>query len=305
MIQIHDLTKRYPSVTALDNVSLDVKTGEFLGLLGPNGAGKSTLMSILVGYLDPDEGEILIGGKKVSRDNLETRKMIGLVPQSLAVYDDISAQDNLEIFGSFFDINKKILKERIKERLEAVQLYDRRKDKVQTYSGGMKRRLNLIASLLHDPPLLLCDEPTVGVDPQSRNAIFEYLQSLNKQGKTIVYTTHYMEEVERLCSRIAIIDAGKLIAGGTLDELLEKLAYEDSISITKNPITSGYVNLFEQFGKLTDEQDRFELDPNGTFRLSSFFAAVEGHGISAKFIELHKPTLEAVFLHLTGRRLRD
>ena len=305
MIKIHNLTKRYPSVTALDTVSLEVKPGEFLGLLGPNGAGKSTLMSLLVGYLDPDAGEILIGGVRVSRNNLETRRMIGLVPQSLAIYDEISAQENLEIFGSFYHIEKKVLKERIKERLEAVQLYERRKDKVQAFSGGMKRRLNLIASLLHDPPLLLCDEPTVGVDPQSRNAIFEYLQSLNRQGKTIVYTTHYMEEVERLCSRIAIIDAGKLIAGGTLDELLEKLAYEDSISIVKNQITSQKTDVFRQFGALADGQERFELDPDGGFRLSSFFAAMEQESINSKFIELHKPTLEAVFLHLTGRRLRD
>jgi len=305
MIEIRDITKKYPTVTALSNVSLEVRDGEFFGLLGPNGAGKSTLMNLLVGYLDPDAGRIAIGGETVTRHSLATRRMIGLVPQALALYDDISAQDNLEIFGSFFHIESRVLKARIKERLEAVQLYERRKDKVQTYSGGMKRRLNLAASLLHDPPLLLCDEPTVGVDPQSRNAIFEYLVELNKQGKTIVYTTHYMEEAERLCTRIAIIDSGSIIAEGTLDQLLEKLTIDESISIVKNASTMDKLELFKQFGRLIDESDRVELKPDDRFRLSTFFSFLEQNSISAKFVELQRPTLEALFLHLTGKRLRD
>ena len=305
MISITNITKRFPTVTALQNISLTVRDGEFFGLLGPNGAGKSTLMNLLVGYLDPDGGEVLIGGEKVTRDSLETRKNIGLVPQSLALYDDISAQENLEIFGSFYHIDAKVLRDRIKEKLESVQLFDRRKDKVKTFSGGMKRRLNLIASLLHDPPLLLCDEPTVGVDPQSRNAIFDYLQMLNKQGKTIVYTTHYMEEVERLCNRIAIIDFGKVIAEGTVDDLLETLAVKESVFIIRNNMTNGKVDMFRQFGTIIEEQDRFELQPDNGFRLSNFFAAIENQSISPKWIELHKPTLEALFLNLTGRRLRD
>lgn len=305
MIRIRHLTKRFPTVTALDSISLDIGKGEFFGLLGPNGAGKSTLMNLLVGYLDPSGGEIVIDGERVTRDNLNSRRTIGLVPQSLALYDELSAQENLEIFGSFYLIEKKTLKTRIMERLQAVQLYERRKDKVQTFSGGMKRRLNLIASLLHDPPLLLCDEPTVGVDPQSRNAIFEYLQSLNRDGTTIVYTTHYMEEVERLCSRIAIIDGGKVIAEGTLDALLERLPGEASISIAKVPGTSGSAALFAKFGTLVEGSDRFELKPDAAFRLSEFFAAMEQHGIGAQHVGLHKPTLESVFLSLTGRSLRD
>jgi ABC-2 type transport system ATP-binding protein len=305
MIQIKNVTKRFPTVTALDNVSLTIREKEFFGLLGPNGAGKTTLMNLLVGYLNLDDGEILIAGEKVTQDGLQTRKNIGLVPQSLALYDDISAEANLEIFGSFFHIEKKLLKERIKEMLESVQLYDRRKDKVKTFSGGMKRRLNLISSLLHDPPLLLCDEPTVGVDPQSRNAIFDYLQMLNQQGKTIVYTTHYMEEAERLCNRIAIIDSGKIIAEGTLDQLLEKLTYEESISILRNPATTEKIDIFRQFGTLIDENDHYELKPKDGFQLSAFFTSIEQNGISYKLVEMRKPTLEALFLHLTGRRLRD
>jgi ABC-2 type transport system ATP-binding protein len=305
MIQIKNVTKRFPTVTALDNISLIIREKEFFGLLGPNGAGKTTLMNLLVGYLNLDAGEILIAGEKVTQDGLQTRKNIGLVPQSLALYDDISAEANLEIFGSFFHIEKKLLKERTKEMLESVQLYDRRKDKVKTFSGGMKRRLNLISSLLHDPPLLLCDEPTVGVDPQSRNAIFDYLQMLNQQGKTIVYTTHYMEEAERLCNRIAIIDSGKIIAEGTLDQLLERLTYEESISILRNPVTTQKIDVFKQFGTLIDENDHYELKPKEGFQLSAFFTSIEQNGISYKLVEMHKPTLEALFLHLTGRRLRD
>jgi ABC-2 type transport system ATP-binding protein len=305
MIQIKNVTKKFPTVTALDSVSLTIREKEFFGLLGPNGAGKTTLMNLLVGYLNPDGGEILIAGEKVTQDGLHTRKNIGLVPQSLALYDDVSAEANLEIFGSFFHIEKRLLKKRIKEMLESVQLYDRRKDKVKTFSGGMKRRLNLVASLLHDPPLLLCDEPTVGVDPQSRNAIFDYLQMLNQQGKTIVYTTHYMEEAERLCNRIAIIDAGKIIAEGTLDQLLERLSYEESISILRNPTTIEKIDVFKQFGTLIDENDHYELKPKEGFQLSAFFASIEQNGISYKLVEMHKPTLEALFLHLTGRRLRD
>jgi ABC-2 type transport system ATP-binding protein len=305
MIQIKNVTKKFPTVTALDNISLTIREKEFFGLLGPNGAGKTTLMNLLVGYLNLDDGEILIAGEKVTQDGLQTRKNIGLVPQSLALYDDISAEANLEIFGSFFHIEKKLLKERIKEMLESVQLYDRRKDKVKTFSGGMKRRLNLISSLLHNPPLLLCDEPTVGVDPQSRNAIFDYLQMLNQQGKTIVYTTHYMEEAERLCNRIAIIDSGKIIAEGTLDQLLEKLTYEESISILRNPATTEKIDVFRQFGTLIDENDHYELKPKDGFQLSAFFSSIEQNGISYKLVEMHKPTLEALFLHLTGRRLRD
>jgi ABC-2 type transport system ATP-binding protein len=234
MINIQQITKKYGTVTALDAVSLEVQRQEFFGLLGPNGAGKTTLMNLLVGYFNPDSGTITIDGGSVTQDTLEIRKKIGFVPQSLSLYDELSAQENLEIFGQMFDIPQTLLKKRIEEQLHAVELYERRKDKVKTFSGGMKRRLNIIASLLHDPKVLLCDEPTVGVDPQSRNAIFDFLTSLNKQGMTIIYTTHYMEEAERLCSRIGIIDHGKIIALGTLDKLLEKLSYEKSID-SKEP----------------------------------------------------------------------
>jgi ABC-2 type transport system ATP-binding protein len=262
-------------------------------------------MNLLVGYFNPDGGTITIDGDNVTQDTLEIRKKIGFVPQSLALYDELTAQENLEVFGQLFDIPRKLLKQRIEEQLNAVELYERRKDKVKTFSGGMKRRLNMIASLLHDPKVLLCDEPTVGVDPQSRNAIFDFLTSLNKQGKTIIYTTHYMEEAERLCSRIGIIDHGKIIALGTVDKLLEKLTYEETIAIIKNPSTANNRAAFETFGTLLEEDDHYELKPAEGFLLSKFFADIEKQGIKYSWVELQRPTLEALFLQLTGRRLRD
>lgn len=305
MIRIENVRKTFPEVTALDGVTLSIEKQELFGLLGPNGAGKSTLMNLLIGYLDPDEGELFINQLKVSKNNFGFRKKIGYVPQSLALYDELNAVENLEIFGRLYAIPSRQLKSTIAEKLEAVQLYERRKDKVRHFSGGMKRRLNLIAGLLHDPAVLLCDEPTVGVDPQSRNAIFEYLQKINAEGKTIIYTTHYMEEAEKLCSRIAIIDGGKIISIGTVDKLLEQLPFEETIYISKNEQTISKAGLFRQFGELVENTDKMELRPASGFLLSKFFTAAEEAGIKYNNIELHKPTLEALFLYLTGRRLRD
>jgi ABC-2 type transport system ATP-binding protein len=305
MISVKNITKKFPSVTALDNVSVEIKEKEFFGLLGPNGAGKSTLMNIVIGYLDAEEGEILIDGERMNTERLELRKKIGLVPQTLALYEEISAKENLEIFGSFYGINKKELRYIIADKLKMVGLFERQKDKVKTFSGGMKRRLNLAASLLHDPKIILCDEPTVGIDPQSRNAIFDYLESLNDEGKTIIYTTHYMEEAERLCSRIAVIDFGHIISVGTLDELLDELEYRQSITISKNPATEKYITELKSFGTIIDEHDKFELQPDDGLILSDFFKKVEETGINYSSVNIRRPSLEALFLHLTGRSLRD
>ena len=305
MISIQAVSKSFPSVKALDAVSLEIQQGELFGLLGPNGAGKSTIMNLLIGYLDPDAGEIVMNGQHVTRDDTETRRSIGLVPQLLALYDELTAQQNLEVFGSLYNIPKSHLRERIKDLLDSVQLYDRRKDKVATFSGGMKRRLNLIASLLHEPTILLCDEPTVGVDPQSRNAIFDYLEKLNAEGKTIVYTTHYMEEVERLCSRIAILDVGRVIAQGTVDDVLSQIPFEASITITRTPLTVENADALRSCGTIIDQNRFMELKLRSDYPLSAFFALTERLGISQKYLEIRRPSLEAVFLHLTGKELRD
>lgn len=305
MISIKNVTKKFPSVTALEGVSLEIKDKEFFGLLGPNGAGKSTLMNLIIGYLNAEEGEILVDGEKMNTGSLELRKKIGLVPQSLALYDEITAKENLEIFGSFYGIDKKELRYVIADKLKMVGLFERKNNKVKTFSGGMKRRLNLAASLLHDPKIILCDEPTVGIDPQSRNAIFDYLESLNNDGKTIIYTTHYMEEAERLCSRIAIIDFGHIISAGTLDDLLNELEYRQSVTIMKNPVTEKYISELKTFGTIIDEPDKFELQPEDGLKLSEFFEKIEATGISYSSINIKRPSLEALFLHLTGRSLRD
>src|SRR5436190_13044319 len=237
MLTLDNVTKRYGALTALDGVSLQIEAGEFFGLLGPNGAGKSTLMSLVAGLRAPDGGRISLNGQPMSAAQPEARAGLGLVPQHIALYQKLSAEQNLRIFGQLYGLGGAVLRDRVNEGLEAMQLADRRRDPVQTFSGGMQRRLNIIAALLHRPKLLLCDEPTVGVDPQSRNAIFEFLEKLNREGLTVIYSTHYMEEATRLCSRIGIIDHGKILALGSLAELLTKLPFEEEIHFPVAPET--------------------------------------------------------------------
>ncbi len=305
MIKLENVNKSFSTVKALDEVSLEINKGEFFGLLGPNGAGKSTTMNLLIGYLSADSGNIFINGEEVKTDELNFRKEIGFVPQSIALYDELSAVENLRIFGSLYDLPKAALEEEINSYLNAVGLYERRKEEVRNFSGGMKRRLNLITALLHKPKVLLCDEPTVGVDPQSRNAIFDFLEKLNADGLTIVYTTHYMEEAERLCNRVAIIDSGKIIALGTPDELLQMLPTSEHIYITKNDAAVSNVNVFKSYGEIIDNNDRYELRLNKESKLSSFFGALENANVNVQNVTIQKPTLEELFLNLTGKRLRD
>ena len=304
MLHLDQVTKRYGTLTALDGVSLSVASGEFFGLLGPNGAGKSTLMSLVAGLRSPETGMLTLDGVAVTTTDPSTRVALGLVPQHIALYQDLSALQNLRIFGQLYGLGGAALRERIDEALTAVQLTDRRKDQVKTFSGGMQRRLNLAAALLHRPKLLLCDEPTVGVDPQSRNAIFEYLERLNREGLTIIYSTHYMEEATRLCSRIGIIDHGKILALGSLDELLTKLTFEEEIRFPASAETAALAAQLPSQGELTtlDGTHRFRPRPNA--RLSEFYAGTEALGLPARLFTSQRPTLEALFLHLTGRNIR-
>src|SRR5271168_522658 len=231
MLEVNGLTKSYGKLMAVEGVSFRADYGETIGLIGPNGAGKTTTVSIVAGLMNPDSGEILIEGKRVKRDTDPVKLKIGLVPQDMALYDQLSALDNLTFFAALYSIAGTKAKQAIDDALNLVGLSDRAGDKVRTFSGGMKRRLNLAAALLHDPEILLLDEPTVGVDPQSRNAIFENLEVLKKRGKTLIYTTHYMEEAERLCDRIVIIDHGKVIANDTLQGLHKLLPITNIIAI--------------------------------------------------------------------------
>ena len=329
MLSLRSITKRFGSLTALDGVSLEVRPGEFLGLLGPNGAGKSTLMSLVSGLRRPDSGEIRVGGRPIGEG--DARAALGLVPQNVALYLELSAEQNLAFFGELAGLRGAQLRSRVDAALEGVGLADRRGDLVSRFSGGMQRRLNIAAALLHQPRLLLCDEPTVGVDPQSRNAIFETLQGLNREGLTIVYSTHYMEEATRLCPRIAVIDHGRILADGPLDALLATLPFEEEIRF---PVTEGTTALLAALegggaqggagalgadeagggaaggvargaGPVQAVDGTYRYRPRTGHRMSEFYAAAEGLGLPARLFTVQRPTLEALFLHLTGRNLRE
>ena len=305
MLTIENVTKRFGEIVALDRVSLSLARGEFFGLLGPNGAGKTTLMSLVAGLRAPDSGSISISGQRVGPNAMAPRHELGFVPQAIALYEELSAEENLRLFGKLYGLAGQELRARVDHGLHAAQLFERRQDKVQTYSGGMKRRINVVASILHRPALLLCDEPTVGVDPQSRNAIFEFLQRLNADGMTIVYSTHYMEEATRLCSRIAIIDHGRMLALGTLDELLTHLPFSELVRIARNDQTTAQMQALAEYGEITKAEDAYLFKLRDGLRFSEFFAATEELGLPYRYFNIRRPTLEDLFLHLTGKNLRD
>jgi ABC-2 type transport system ATP-binding protein len=306
VLQALDLRKQFGSLTAVDGVSFQVEQGQMLGLLGPNGAGKTTTVSMITGLQPPDSGQVLISGKPLTGDADPAKQNIGIVPQELALYDELSAQENLELFGSLYGLTRNALAQAIERTLNLVQLADRRKDRVHTYSGGMKRRLNLAAALLHDPRILLLDEPTVGVDPQSRNAIFDNLEELKKQGKAIVYTTHYMEEVERMCDRVVIIDHGKVIAEDTCEGLYRMLPGANvlQLQLEKEILPEG---LRSVSGVEWCEQDGLMLraglsDLNASGAVLAWLTA---HNYRFQHLTCERANLETVFLTLTGRSLRD
>ncbi|HUG09431.1 MAG TPA: ABC transporter ATP-binding protein [Opitutaceae bacterium] len=305
MIHIDSVTQRYGAIVALDNVSLEIRSGEFFGLLGPNGAGKTTLMSLLSGFRAATAGTIRIDGAAFSPGNFAARRKIGLVPQSIALYTDMTADENLSIFGRLAGLSGAALKTRATAVLEAVQLADRRRDPVKNFSGGMQRRLNLAVALLHEPAILLCDEPTVGIDPQSRNAIFDLLGSINAAGTTIIYSTHYMEEAERLCSRIGVIDHGRILALGTLDELLQTLPFEEEVQFASHQAPPELIGAARSMGEFVETNGLCRMRPGAGSRLSDFFRATEDLGVPARVFSLKRPGLEEVFLQLTGRTMRD
>lgn len=305
MLDARILTKRYGTLTALNAVSLSLRRGEFLGLLGPNGAGKSTFMALVAGLKKPDSGTISLEGSTAGPEAVSFRRRLGLVPQTIALYEDLTAEENLQVFGALHGLDRPTLRARIEEGLRAVGLLDRRHDRVGTFSGGMQRRLNIVAALLHRPDLLLCDEPTVGVDPQSRNAIFEYLEARNAEGLTIIYSTHYMEEATRLCSRIAIIDHGQILADGTLAELLGRLAAGEHLHLPIEARTTAALPALAAFGSVTTTDDTHRIALRVGTLLSEVFAVAEAHGIPASVCSLTRPSLEDVFLHLTGKAFRE
>ncbi len=309
MLEVRALKKSYGKVIAVDGVSLRAGAGETVGLLGPNGAGKTTTVSIIAGLLRPDAGEVLIGGRPLRGDTDPIKRKIGLVPQDIALYDELSALDNLVLFAALYEQHGASARRAMGEALALVGLADRAKDKVKTFSGGMKRRLNLAAALLHDPQILLLDEPTVGVDPQSRHAIFENLETLKQRGKTLVYTTHYMEEAERLCDRIIIIDHGKVIADDTLHGLHRMLPVTNVLAIELEHPDGFSVEPLLRLPEVHAAELRERVLRVGVHDLAAGAPCVlqwlTEHGHRYQHVVSERPDLETVFLTLTGRSLRD
>ncbi|MGO9228470.1 MAG: ABC transporter ATP-binding protein [Bryobacteraceae bacterium] len=310
MLQVDALKKSYGNLVAVNDVSLRAGAGETIGLLGPNGAGKTTIVAMIAGLIRPDSGSVQIEGRPLAGDTDPNKRRIGLVPQELALFDELTARANLELFAALYDLDGSAAKRAIGEALELVGLADRAQERVKNYSGGMKRRLNLAGALLHDPQILLLDEPTVGVDPQSRNAIFDNLEVLKHRGKTLLYTTHYMEEAERLCDRVIIIDHGKVVADDTLQGLYRLLPVTNLLAV-----------------ELIDGQDGLRVDKllalpgvrsakleAGTLRVGVQDLATETPRVLQWLVERghlyhhvasERANLETVFLTLTGRSLRD
>ena len=311
MLDVTDLSKRYGTRAAVAGVTFSVAAGEIVGLLGPNGAGKSTTVAMICGLVAPDSGSITVGGEAVHGANARVKHRIGLVPQDLALYEELPALGNLKLFGALYGLRGPDLLARCMQALELVGLADRAKDRPKTFSGGMKRRLNLACALVHDPDLLLLDEPTTGVDPQSRNAIFDNLEALRARGKALVYTTHYMEEAERLCDRIVIVDHGAVVASDNLAGLLRRLPASASIELSLEGPADVPVDtaaLARVPGVKTTARAGSTINV-GVERPSEAAPAVLAwfaqQGLGVRHFQSGRGTLEDVFLALTGRQLRD
>jgi len=307
MINVSNLRKTFDTVEALKGISFNIQQGECYGLLGPNGAGKTTTISIMSTVVEPDEGEVNISGYDLKKNPLECKKNIGVVTQEIALYNELSAYDNLLFWGGIYDVPKTELIKRIDETVILLGLTDRKDDKVKTYSGGMKRRINIASALLHKPKVLFMDEPTVGIDPQSRNLIFEVVEKLHEDGMTIVYTTHYMEEAERLCDRIGILDNGEIIAQGTLDELRTTGSMKETVVISFTNLSDERFNMFENDWK---DLQRFNdtihfYSMNIQVDLSKIILKCSEAGLDIRHIDIRKINLETIFLSLTGKQLRD
>ncbi|MFA7550621.1 MAG: ABC transporter ATP-binding protein [Sedimentibacter sp.] len=309
MLKVKNLYKNFGNIIAVDGINFEVKRGEVFGLLGPNGAGKSTTISIISTLIPPTKGEILFEGESIFENSKNLRQKLGMVPQDIALYPTLTGYENLVFWGNLYGLKGAELKKRIKEVADIIGLNGRLKDKVEKYSGGMKRRLNIGAALLHHPELLIMDEPTVGIDPQSRSHILDTVLKLSAQGMTIIYTTHYMEEAEELCTRICIMDEGKIIASGTKQELVELVNEKTQINIKLDNISDNMLQIFKGIPGVYDATiigDTVTLfGENGSILLAEIISKALEENTKIQSIDIQKPNLEAVFLHLTGKALRD
>ncbi len=309
MIAVNGLCKKYGSRIAVNHLHLNVREGEIFGLLGPNGAGKTTTISILATLLPFDEGQVTIAGYDLVREAGKIKPLVGFVPQELALYPTLGAWDNLAFFGRIYGLHGALLKARVSAALELVGLSDRAKDAVRTFSGGMKRRLNIAAGLVHQPRILFLDEPTVGVDPQSRNFIFEHIEQLKATGMTIIYTTHYMEEAERLCDRVAIMDAGRILALDTPQGLIALLGggvIYASLSAAAVEELLPEIRALPHVQAASIQDNRLKIETQAArFALPKLIELCNMRDVPILSLEMLEPNLESVFLYLTGKRLRD
>jgi ABC-2 type transport system ATP-binding protein len=309
VLECRDLRKRYGDRLAVDGVGFRIAPGETYGLLGPNGAGKTTTISIICGLLSRDGGEVTIDGRPMDTRATAAKALIGYVPQELALYPDLTARENLRFFGRLYNLGGKALEARVGEVLDVTGLADRADDRAQTFSGGMQRRLNIGIGLLNSPHLLVLDEPTVGVDPQSRNAILATVEELGGQGIAVLYTTHYMEEAERLCDRIGIIDEGHLKAEGTRRELVALVGERDRVGLAASgdlPAAAQALAALDRVEEVTLREGGLDLIVDGARQaLPRILETAAAAGASVAGVEIAEPDLEAVFLHLTGKGLRD
>jgi ABC-2 type transport system ATP-binding protein len=307
VIRVRDLVKSYGDLLALDSVSFDVVRGEIFGLLGPNGAGKTTTISILSCLTPPTSGSAFVGGFDVVADSLKARARMGVVPQEIALYPTLSARDNLLFWGRMYGLPDRTLTRRVDEILEVVDLADRAKNRIDTFSGGMKRRINIAAGLLHRPEVLFLDEPTVGIDPSTRRSILDLVRGLNAEGLTILYTTHYLEEAESLCTRVGIMDEGKMVAMGTREELTESIGATGVIAVRADGLDDTTVDALAALPEVveaarTDTELRLNVT-RGSSLLPIVVEKLTGSGATVHSIDVTVPNLESVFLHLTGKHL--
>lgn len=311
ILETHHLVKQYGDFVAVKGISFDIKEGEIFSLLGPNGAGKTTTISMLSTLFPPTSGDATIGGYSITKDPMAVKQLIGVIPQEIALYEDLTARENLIFWGQMYGLSGRSLQRRVDEVLEQIGLSEKAGNRVKTYSGGMKRRVNIGVGLLHKPRLLFMDEPTVGIDPQSRRAILDTVKELNRQGMTVLYTTHYMEEAQELSDRVGIIDHGELIALGTQKELTQQVGQTETLILH----IAGNDDPEALAASLSGVEDVLEASAHDhqvsviTQEAGNILAAVVNRanerGIKIHSIDIQEPNLEAVFLHLTGRALRD
>lgn len=308
ILSAKNLTKKFGNHIAVDGLDISVPQGCFYSLLGPNGAGKSTTIHLLSTLLPADSGEIIIDSRKVGIENEKIKSILGIVPQEISLYEELSAYENLQFWGKMYGVEKSILSERINQQLKDFGLLDRKNDKVKTYSGGMKRRINIAAALLHQPKIIFMDEPTVGIDPQSRNNIYDALQRLKNEGITILYTTHYMEEAERFSDKVGIIDNGKIIAEGTVDELKKHSKIKEEIEIHVSTLSENEKkSLSEKYlQSVSFENNCIKIETNNVKTdLMAVLNFCTSLSLEIEQVEIQKANLEKVFLSLTGKTLRD